>query len=143
MDRGNVGAAGAGVQLIQHRLYPLGIGQVVAGGKGMLGVQAYLQTGAVHGLQDSAEFVEFGPDMLSHSGHVLHGQVGPVGRGVQHRLDGVHGLGQHRLVAPATVDARMKYDAGRANAGRQSHVLGQGVDALLQIVLVGVPRFIR
>ena len=84
----------------------------------MLGVQADLQSLVVHRLQDGAQLLEPGSDVLAHSCHILHSQAGGVGRLVQRLPYGIGNLWQHCLKACAAVTAGMKDQAVRSQFPR-------------------------
>ena len=131
-----VGADGL-VKLGDHGLHAVDSGQVVAGGKAVLSVEADAEAGVVHRLQDTAKLLELGSDVLAHAGHVLQAQIGALGRVVQHPLDGFDCLAGYLVVALPLVAAGVEYDAVSLDIGGQGHVVDQGLHSLLHQLRVG------
>ena len=128
------------VKLGNHRLHPVRRGQVITGGETVLGVQADAEAGVIHSLENAAQFLELGSQVLAHSGHVLQAQVGAFGRVVQHSLDGVHRLVEHLLVALPLVAAGVEDNAVSPDVGGQGHIVDERLDALFHQLRVGAAQ---
>ena len=128
------------VELVDHAGDAFGVGEVVAGGEGVLGVQTDAQARAVHRAQHLAQLIEFRADVLAHAGHILQAQDWAFGGLIQHPVDGLHHLGKDSLVAGPAVAAGVKYHAAGADLVGQLHVLHQRRYGLLHVVRVGVAQ---
>src|SRR3990170_6712794 len=110
--------------------------QVVAGGEGVLRVQAHLHPRAARLADDPAQLIEPGADGAAHAGAVLQDEPGVRRRRLHDSGDGLHDLPEDLLVADAAVAADVEDDAQTAEQMADVHVVHQGVDALRQVLRV-------